>query len=335
MTMTPALNDQCIIWRDCPAVVNTDARNFAYEIVRRSARVGTDYIMSLDARYMLDGQPDAIRLRARLTTAILNAKLAGDDLPVVTSEMVARARSSPNLPMAERADRLLRMLVEETKSIGDSVFIPNSAVGSNSLSTNLRLAMAWSESIEPKEVKALARYLHEQGMVELGDTAFGFSIEVKVPGHAYIAALTRSTDSSQVFVAMWLNPLMDEIYGSAIEPAVRVAGYEPYRIDLRDDYDGKIDDQIVAQIRRSRFIIADFTHDDEGVRGSVYYEAGFAQGLNIPVIFTAESGSDLHFDTRQFPHILWNRGKLDAFRQRLVDRILAHPSLGEGPRKLH
>ena len=335
MTMTPALNDQCIIWRDCPAVVNTDARNFVYEIVRGSARVGTDYVMRLDARHMLDGQPDAIRLRARLTTAILNAKLAGDDLPVVTPEMVNRATASPNLPVGERAERLLRMLVEETKSIGDPVLLPSPVAASGVRTSNLRLAKAWSESIESKEVTALARYLHEEGFADLEGVKLAHSIEVKVPGHARVAELTRSTDSTQVFVAMWLNPLMDEIYGSAIEPAVREAGYEPYRIDLRDDYDGKIDDQIVAQIRRSRFIVADFTHDKEGVRGSVYYEAGFAQGLNTPVIFTAESGSDLHFDTRQFPHILWDRGKLDAFRQRLVDRILAHPSLGEGPRKLH
>ena len=36
------------------------------------------------------------------------------------------------------------------------------------------------------------------------------------------------------------------------------------------------------QIRKSKFLIADFT----GQRGGVYYEAGFAYGLGLPVIWT-------------------------------------------------
>ena len=45
----------------------------------------------------------------------------------------------------------------------------------------------------------------------------------------------------------------------------------------------KIDDEIIGEIRRSRFLVADFTHGDKGARGSVYYEAGFAYGLGLPV----------------------------------------------------
>lgn len=56
-----------------------------------------------------------------------------------------------------------------------------------------------------------------------------------------------------------------------------------------------------AEIRRSRFLVADFTHDKkQGARGSVYYEAGFAHGLNIPVIFTARDGTKPHFDTSAY-----------------------------------
>jgi hypothetical protein len=46
----------------------------------------------------------------------------------------------------------------------------------------------------------------------------------------------------------------------------------------------------IAQIRRSKFLIADFTcgqtkdHGEHIVRGSVYFEAGFAAGLNLPII---------------------------------------------------
>ena len=81
------------------------------------------------------------------------------------------------------------------------------------------------------------------------------------------------------------DPLFNDVYEKAIEPGVRDAGYEALRID-RKEHNNKIDDEIIAEIRRSRFVIADFTHGDQGVRGGVYYEAGFARGLGLEVIST-------------------------------------------------
>ena len=62
------------------------------------------------------------------------------------------------------------------------------------------------------------------------------------------------------------------------------AGYEAVRIDEKE-HTNKIDDEIIAEIRRSRFVVADFTQGKDGARGGVYYEAGFAHGLGIEVIF--------------------------------------------------
>ena len=121
-------------------------------------------------------------------------------------------------------------------------------------------------------------------------------------------------DSTKVFVGMWFHPSMDEVWNKGIKPAITEAGYEPVRIDKKD-HSNKIDDEIIAEIRRSRFVVADFTHgkiDDNdfpiekrGARGGVYYEAGFAHGLGIDVIFTCckDQFNDLHFDTRQYNHI--------------------------------
>jgi nucleoside 2-deoxyribosyltransferase len=43
-----------------------------------------------------------------------------------------------------------------------------------------------------------------------------------------------------------------------------------------------INDEIIGQIRRSRFVVCDLT----GYRGGVYFEAGFAYGLGLDVIYT-------------------------------------------------
>ena len=70
------------------------------------------------------------------------------------------------------------------------------------------------------------------------------------------------------------------------------------------------------------FLVADFTHGEGGARGGVYFEAGFAYGLGIPVIYTcrADMVDKLHFDTRQYAHILWERSEdlRDALRNRIV-----------------
>jgi nucleoside 2-deoxyribosyltransferase len=82
------------------------------------------------------------------------------------------------------------------------------------------------------------------------------------------------------------------------------------RIDKKE-HSNKIDDEIIAEIRRSKFLVADFTCEKEKVRGGVYFEAGFAMGLGIPVIWTCaqQSIGDLHFDTRQYNHIVWDTPK--------------------------
>ena len=115
---------------------------------------------------------------------------------------------------------------------------------------------------------------------------------------------------------------MDEVYENGIQPAIEATGFSAKVIN-RDPTVEKIDDAIIAEIRRSKFIVADFTHGDDGARGGVYFEAGFAMGLGIPVIFTCRGDmiTKVHFDTRQYNHIVWN--DLDELRRRSEERIRA------------
>ena len=105
---------------------------------------------------------------------------------------------------------------------------------------------------------------------------------------------------------MWFDESMLEAWEEGIKPAIKDSGYEPFRIDEPKDVI-KIDDRIIAEIKRSRFLVADFTNGRDGARGSVYYEAGFAHGLGMPVIFTCRKDliNETHFDTRQYYHVVW------------------------------
>ena len=115
---------------------------------------------------------------------------------------------------------------------------------------------------------------------------------------------------------------MRDVWEHGFDPAIREAGYEPVRIDQKEHVN-KIDDEIISEIRRSRFVVADFTHGHSGARGGVYYEAGFAHGLNIPVIFSCREDvlQRVHFDTRQYNHLVWKTAQ--ELRSKLVNRIAA------------
>jgi hypothetical protein len=136
-------------------------------------------------------------------------------------------------------------------------------------------------------------------------------------------------EASQVgFCAMWFDGSVRPLFDEVLAPTIRQCGYEALRID-GTEHNGKIDDEIVAAIRSARFLVADFT----GHRGGVYYEAGFAHGLGLPVIFTCREDAidGLHFDVRQYNTILWRDGALPEAAERLKNRILA--TLGQGPRR--
>jgi len=66
-------------------------------------------------------------------------------------------------------------------------------------------------------------------------------------------------------------------------------------------------------------MVADVT----GHRQAVYFEAGFAMALGLTVIFTCHQDDldDCSFDTRQYPHILWESH--EELREKLKYRIQA------------
>lgn len=113
-------------------------------------------------------------------------------------------------------------------------------------------------------------------------------------------------------------------FETAINAAIRNAGYNPVRID-RVEHVNRIDDEIIARIRDSKFLVADFT----GQRNGVYFEAGFMLGLGRPVFWICdqEQLKDVHFDTRQYNTVDYT--DTDDLRKRLQFRIEA--ILGKGP----
>jgi hypothetical protein len=195
--------------------------------------------------------------------------------------------------------------------------------GQFSVSDLMIRVASWSYS-EADSV-ALAEYLERRGAFKGAFNVSPGEWQLLAEGHIlYEKMAGRRGTSSQGFVAMWFDPALKVAYEDGFAAAIRGAGYDPQRVDMSEHAD-KIDDRIIAEIRRSAFVVADFT----GHRGGVYYEAGFAHGLGCPVIFTCKTCDcdKLHFDVRQYNTIRWNV-PTEIVRP-LQNRILA--MFGAGP----
>lgn len=124
--------------------------------------------------------------------------------------------------------------------------------------------------------------------------------------------------SKMCFVAMWFDPTMDDIYNYGINKTITDLGYEVVRVDKKQ-HNERIDAKIFELISQSRFLVADFT----GNRSGVYYEAGFAHGLGIPVVHTCRSDwfDQLHFDIKTINTIEYSESQ--GLAALLTERIVA------------
>ena len=129
---------------------------------------------------------------------------------------------------------------------------------------------------------------------------------------------SRGTSGRQAFVAMSFADEMKPAFARGIEPALVEMDWTPYRVD-RHEFEEKICDRIVMEIKRSDLMVVECT----GSRPNVYFEAGLASGLNIPVIWCVRQDEldekGVAFDTRQYAHLAWSAP--EELRMKLVSRI--------------
>jgi len=207
------------------------------------------------------------------------------------------------------------------------------------------------------ELNSVLKMLLEEGFIKAHDKENpqnGSKITVK--GYSRLRELQRiNKESRQCFVAMWFADEMKEVYENAIRPAIEYTEdgenkprFKSVRVDTVQHVND-INDEIIAQIRRSRFMVCDLT----GYRGGIYFEAGFAYGLGLDVIYTCRKDwcnqdilyngkrdevkelfdsngtivevkkEGIHFDLAHRNRIIWEHENLNKFEKELKNRIKA------------
>ena len=293
------------------------------EYLFESNRAGGQYRISRHASVNLKsylgtkGLDVAEELRARLATRLIDLRESGEVPPTIDVNIVDwLCEQSRSLPVSSRALRLLNFLVRTSRRIGDTIDISDK--------TTEERAFAWSESSDSQELEYLLNYLIETGRVKRISASGWYRVTVE--GFEVIQKSKTEFDPLQVFVALWFNSETDLLW-DAMNAAIRNAGYCPIRID-KEHFWGSIDDEVIANIRRAKFLVADLTHGEDGARGSVYFEAGFGMGLGKATILTVhedflvdEKPGKVHFDLQHHTILTWSKNSMQEFGKILQDRI--------------
>jgi len=176
----------------------------------------------------------------------------------------------------------------------------------------------------------ILKYLLNANLVdgEVNESIDGSVGQVEVSlsfnGWKYYDDLKRlAVGSRKVFMAMkYGDSDLDRIVNEYFKPAIASTGFELHRLDDAPKA-GLIDDRLRVEIRTSRFLISDLTHENAGA----YWEAGFAEGLGKPVIYTCEKSKfesqKTHFDTNHHLTVIWDKDKPELAAEHLKATIRA------------
>jgi hypothetical protein len=151
-------------------------------------------------------------------------------------------------------------------------------------------------------------------------------MQLTFQGWQYYEEILRGKLASRVaFMAMpFGNDELNEVVQTQLSAAVQSTGYELKRLDQRQPA-GSIDDRLRVEIRQARFLVADLTHKNPGA----YWEAGYAEGLGKPVIYTCRKDvfdneqTRPHFDTNHHLTVLWRTDEPALAMEKLKDTIRA------------
>ena len=260
---------------------------------------------------LLRGDPDRI---AAFSHALRKMQMAGDR-PFLGSDVCKRIIETTTLPTpAEQADNLIRWLGDNMPGPGERVVLTpgehNAVIGAKSDEGFLFLVSG----------------LTDEGLLRT-DATMGPRARVTLTfsGWERYEELRKGAASGRkAFMAMqYGDQALDRVVNEYFRPAVAATGFGLQRLDDVPKA-GLIDDRMRVEIQSARFVIADLTRENRGA----YWEAGYAEGLDKPVIYTCEEGhfeeAQTHFDTNHHLTVIWNADNPADAAERLKATIRAN-----------
>lgn len=298
------MSDNCPV---CKTVLNekTPTKNsafstYAYDCLRCGKFVFT--FRERDLEMALNNSDDNDK-RAVLSHNI--RKMQKDDSEVILNgNLITEILKKPLPSLNDQANNLIIWFAENVPP-GEQYFVQpstyQSIIGAKS----------------PGCLSLTLKYLLDKGfldgeMAEASGVLGRADVTLSFDGWQYYDQLKRGAiDSRKAFMAMeYGDKELDKIVEDHFTPAVADTGFVLYRLD-KNPKGGLIDDRLRVEIRNSRFLISDLTHENSGA----YWEAGYAEGLGKPVIYTCKKEKfdkdKSHFDTNHHLTVKWDADDIE------------------------
>src|SRR5262249_43029005 len=290
------------------------------EAVRFDCRRCGSFVLSGTAESTLEPKLHEKPLRRSLMSHTLRRMQQADDkhLRVITdNDLPTFWRSERLPPPQQQADNLILWIGDNQETSFATTSIDRSAIA------------AWiGLPITPDDVRAWAwlntqlgpKQFYELNTVERRVLHFRLTMD---GWERYQSLKKTEIESRTAFMAMKFGQSdLDRVVDKCFRPAVIRTGFK-LQLLTEGQPAGLIDDQLRAAILRSRFVISDLTHGSPGA----YWEAGYGEGLGLPVIYTCEKSAweekRTHFDTNHLVTIIWDLDDLKKAGDALTATIRA------------
>ena len=223
--------------------------------------------------------------------------------------------------LSEKVDSILIKINELSDYIGKTIFFTKQELYSCLFVKRRKSkSLFFSENETDDQMRFMLDYLTDCKYISYvnanDNSRVGYNITIISKGYERIDELEKkNADGKIVLVAMKFGE-DTMLLREAIRDGISQAGYSATFID-EVEHNEFITPELLSYIRRSRFVVADLTHQNNGA----YFEEGYAMGIGKPVIQLCKKDVKLHFDIAQKNTIIWESE--EEIPNRLYNRIKA------------
>ena len=174
---------------------------------------------------------------------------------------------------SQKIDKLLQNLDEAS----------HSKVGKR-LGLNYDMGGKWCYAENTEEFLFILKAAEERGYFAQANFPTGkCTVTLSIEAWERIEDIKQvNQNSRQGFIACWFTDPPNPNNQAIIE-GIKIAGYEPMILQGRH-FPETVISKALSEIKKSRFVIVDLT----GERKSVFFEAGYALGIGLDIIFVVE-----------------------------------------------
>lgn len=222
---------------------------------------------------------------------------------------------------AQQADNLISYIADNIKQMGKDIEIEYNSLKGKQI-------QALIGSVDRNNLVALLLELINNKLIvnTRPQSQASWRGSLTMAGWKRVEELKKvNKQSSQAFMAMKFDDKQQKFIKEILAPSIKKLGFDLKLLPEIASKESLIDNKLRVAIKQSRFLICDLTHGNQGA----YWEAGYAEGLGLPVIYiceqkTLDDKTNIHFDVNHQEIYTWkedDKESIESFLDRVNDKI--------------